>query len=360
MSWSLRAWWRADRAYFRALRLAHAGRPGEAAKAFEEVISLCPKEGRAHAQRALALAAAGRTGEAVRAARRASELAPDNHAPLLFLGQIQYDAGHYEEARKALAAAARLDPENRLVQAYLGLALLALGRREEGGELLRKHLRYANAGLEGRLLALAERYLWEHRDRARSLEEQLTPEEGGRDLRPAGLGLRALSAVRKAVLLPLAAVRGRRRRLALLAEEAASVRDFDQALRHLSAAGQAGADPEWVALSLAGAFMQLGKAEAAVEQLARLPEGVLKSPGVAALAGEARFEAGMYAEARSPLELAARHFTREFAPPYYRGLCEIALGQPQAAVRWFIQACERLNPHLAEKRLEEMRRVVLG
>jgi len=38
-------------------------------------------------------------------------------------------------------------------------------------------------------------------------------------------------------------------------------------------------------------------------------------------------------------------------------MCEIALGQPAAAAKWFVRACERLNPHIAEKRLEEMARV---
>ena len=357
MAWSILTCWRVDRDYFRACRLARAGQPGEAAKAFERVLAVYPKHARALAQRALALAAAGRVGDGVRAARQAAELAPRNHAPLLFLGQIQYDAGRFEEARKAFSAAARVDPENHLVQAYLGLALLALGRRKDGSELVKAHLLYANEGLEGRLLALAERYLWEHRDRARSLEDQLTAEEGGGDSRPAGLDLRLLSAVRAMVLLPLVLLRGRRARLILRAEEAMSVRDFEGAITSLRAAGEAGADPEWVALSLAGAYLQLRKPEAAAEQVGRVSEEARRDPGVAMLAGEALFGAGRYAEAREPLGTAAARFTREFAPCYLRGLCEIALGQPQAATAWFVQACERLNPHIAGKRLEEMVRV---
>ncbi|MCJ7822031.1 MAG: tetratricopeptide repeat protein, partial [Armatimonadetes bacterium] len=92
MAWSILAWWRADRDYFRACRLLRAGKPGEAVKAFDRVVAAFPKHARAHAQRGLALAAAGRAGEGVRAARRADELAPKNHAPLLFLGEIHYDA----------------------------------------------------------------------------------------------------------------------------------------------------------------------------------------------------------------------------------------------------------------------------
>jgi len=357
MGRSILGWWRVDRDYFQAFRLWRLGKPAEAAKAFDRVLAAFPKHARAQAQRALALAAAGRVSDAVRAARRASELAPRNHAPLLFLGQIQYDAGQLEEARKAFSAAARLDPGNRLVQAYLGLAQLALGRAADGAELLKAHLRYANAGLEGRLLGLAERYLWEHRDRARSLDQQLTPEEGGRQTRPAGPGLRLLSALRKGALLPLALLRGRKKMLAVLAEEAISVNNYAQAIGHLKAAAQAGAGSEWVALSLASVYLQMDQPEAAVEQIAAVAAETPKDPGAAALAGEALFGAGRYAQARGPLELASRHFTREFAPPYYRGLCEIALGQPQAATRWFILACERLNPHIARKRLEEMMRV---
>jgi len=350
--------WRADRDYFAACRAARSGKPGEAAKAFGRVLAAFPRHARARGRRALALAAAGRVGEAVGEARQAAELAPRNHALPLFLGQIQYDAGRFEEARKAFSAAGRLDPGNRLVQAYLGLALLALGRTREGVELIKAHLLYANESLEARLLSLAEQHLWQRRDRARPLEEQLTPDEGGLDARPAGFGLRLASAVRKTVLFPLAALRGRKARLSLLAEEAISLGDLEGAVTALREAEKAGADQEWVALSLASAYLQLGKAEAAAEQVMRLPEEARREPGVAVLVGEALFASGRYAEAREPLATAARRFTREFAPAYYRGLCDIALGQPQAATPWFTEACSRLNPHIAEKRLEEMLRVL--
>jgi tetratricopeptide (TPR) repeat protein len=360
MSWSIGRWWRADREYREAFRLWRSTKPGEAVKAFDRVIETFPKHARAHAQRALALAAAGNTSEAVRAARQAADLSPKSHVPPLALGRVQYDAGRYEEARKAFAAAAKLDPENKLVQAYLGLALLAMDRLKEGAELLKAHLLYANEGMEGRLLTLAEKYLWERRDQARPLEDQLTLDEGGHDTRPAGFGLRFASALRKVMLLPLAAIRGRKARFSLLAEEAMSVMNLEGAAAALAEAGKAGADPEWVAISLAGIHMQMKKPQAAMEQLSKLPKEAWEDPGLAALIGEALFEAGRYAEAREPLTLAATHFTREFAPSYYRGLVEIALGQPQNATPWFTQACERLNPHIAEKRLAEMLRVAQG
>lgn len=357
MAFSIGKWWRADRDYREAFRLWRSSKPGEAVKAFDRVIEAFPRHARAHAQRARTLAAVGRTPEAVKEARQAADLAPSNHAPLLFLGQVQYDAGRYEEARKAFLAAAKLDPENRLVQAYLGLALLAVGKLKEGAELLKAHLLYANEGLEGRLLTLAEQYLWQRRDQARTLEQQLTPEEGGKEVGPVRFGLRFASAVRKVLLLPFSALRGRKAKLSLLAEEAMSVRDLDGAISALQEAEKASADPEWVAVSLASIYLELGKPQAAVEQLAKVPKEAWSDPGMAALIGEALLEAGHYTEAREPLTVAAEHFTREFTPSYYRGLCEIALGQPQAATPWFVQACERLNPHIAEKRLSEMMRV---
>ncbi len=162
------------------------------------------------AQRARALAAAGRTAEAVRAARHAAELAPKSHVPLLVLGQIHYDAGAYDEARKAFRQAAERDPENQLIQAYLGLTALAMDRFEEGAPQLKRYLLYGYERLEARVLALAERYLWEHRDHAHTLEEQLTVDEGARDTAPAGLVLRGISAVRFVLLLaPGAAARGK-------------------------------------------------------------------------------------------------------------------------------------------------------
>jgi predicted Zn-dependent protease len=354
---SLSAWWRADRQYHRACRLARAGKPGEGVRALDEVLSISPKHARAHAQRALALAAAGRAGEAVRAARRASELAPRSHAPLLFLGQIQFDAGHYEEARKAFSAAARLDPQNRLVQAYLGLALLATGRADQGAELLRANLLYGYEGLEGRLTTLAEQYLWEHRETARPLEDQLTADEGGREEGPAGLGLRLASAVRSIVLWPLARLRGQWVVWRLRADEAISVRDWRSAIGALQKAEEAGADPEEVALMLGAAYLEARDTRAAVNEFRRVSEEVRRESDVALLFGAALYDAEQYEEAREPLATATGHLTKDFLPSYLRGMCDIALGQPRAATQWFVQAAERLDPHIAEKRLEEMMRV---
>jgi len=357
MAWSIRTWWQADRWYFRAFQLLREGRPAEAVRAFDRVIESSPRHARAHLQRALALAAAGRTGEAVQSARRAAELAPGSHAPQLVLGQVQYDAGRWEEARRAFSEAARRDPENRLVKAYLGLALLALGRLEQAAEEMKDNLAYGYEGFEGRLLALAEQYLWQHKEKARPLEEQLTPDEGGRVEARAGLGLHLASAARRAFLWPLARLRGEAAAAFLAAEEAMSVADFAGAAEALQRAEKAGADPERVALGLGQAYLEARKPQAAAEHLARLPEEARGDPEVAWLLGAALFEAGRHEEAREPLAIASRHFTREFVPCYYRGLCEIASGRPASAVEWFVETAVRLNPEVARKRFEEMLRV---
>jgi tetratricopeptide (TPR) repeat protein len=369
MGMILSAWVRADRLYSRGSRMMRAGKSGEAAKAFGEVAALFPKHFRAHLQQARALSAAGRVSDAVRAAKRAAELAPRSHAPMLLLGQVQYDSGHYEEARKAFAAAARLDPENRMVQAYLGLSLLALGRIEDGARLVEEHLLYAYEGVEARLLALVEQFLWQHRDKARSLEDQLAPDEGGREEGPAGFGLQLASAVRRMLLWPLACLRGRAAAKRLMAEEAFSVRDWDKAIAALQEAEQAGADPHDIAASLGMAHLEAREPEAAAEEFLKLPEEVRRGPETAMMLGAALFDSGRYEEAREPLGIAAQHFDKDFLPAYFRGLCEIALAQPpgsagfslspypRAAIPWFALAVERLNPHLAEKRFEEMMRV---
>lgn len=357
MGWSIASWWRADRHYAQAFRKLRSGQAGEAARAFDRVIAIFPKHARAHAQRALALAAAGRTGEAVKAARRAAELSPRNHAPLLSLGQIHYDAGAYEEARKAFASAAKLDPENHLLQAYLGLTMMALDQTAKGADLLRQHLAYGYERLEGRVTTFAERYLWDHRDQARPLEDQLTPNEGGRDPALAGLWLRVASAIRTLLLWPWARLRGRKTSWLFRATEAMSVSQFAPAIADLKEAEAAGADPETVALSLGQAYYEARQPQAAADQLARVPEQVRRLPEVAALCGAALFESGRYEEARDYLTLAAQRFRQEFAPAYYRGMCEIALGRDKDAVPWFVETARRLNPHVAEKRLAEMLRV---
>ncbi|MBN1459443.1 MAG: tetratricopeptide repeat protein [Armatimonadetes bacterium] len=357
MSWSLRARWRAHRCYFEALRLLRGGRAGEATKAFNRVVEEFPNHSRAHIQRAKALAAAGRTGEAVRAAKQAADLAPKNHAPLLALGQIHYDAGNLEEARKAFSAAARLDPENRLAQACLGLVLLSRSRIEEGAALLIEHLSYGYDWVESRLIVRAESYLWQHRESARTLEEQLSPDEGGREEGPAGFGLQFASAVRKVVLWPITALRGRAALARLRAEEAFSLRRWEEASGALREAEAAGANSEDVALGLGLALLEARKAQAAAEQFMRLPAEVRQDPEVALLVGAALHDAGRHEEARAPLAIAADRFTKDFVPAYFRGLCDIALGDEASARTWFEQAVARLNPLLAQKRFEEMMRV---
>jgi tetratricopeptide (TPR) repeat protein len=357
MSSGILSWWRADREYARAFRLLRAGRPKEAVKAFDEVLAIFPKHARAEAQRARALAAAGRTADGIKAARHAAELAPKSHVPPLFLGQIQYDAERYQEARKAFETAAERDPENQLVQAYLGLTQLALGKVEEAAALLDQHLSFGYEQVEGRVMAQAEQYLWSRRERAKSLEQQLTAEEGGREEAPAGVVLRSISLLRSVLVWPLARLRGKVGVLLLRAEEAMSISDFAAAIEAYQAAEAAGAAPEAAALSLGQAYYEAGKPEAAAEQLQRLPEEERQDPGVAGVLGAALLESGRYEQAREYLTIAATRFRKEFAPAYYLGLCELARGRAKDATRWFVEAADRLNPEVAKKRLGEMVRV---
>jgi Tfp pilus assembly protein PilF len=142
----------------------------------------------------------------------------------------------------------------------------------------------------------------------------------------------------------------------LRAREAMSIGDAEAAIAALKNAEQAGADPLEVAFGLAQAYYDAGQPKAAVEQLARLPEEERREPEVASLYGGALFETGHYEEARY-LAIAAARYRQEFVPAYYRGLCDVALGHAKAATEWFVMTAERLNPHVAEKRLAEMMRV---
>jgi tetratricopeptide (TPR) repeat protein len=355
---SILGWWRADRAYSRAWRLARAGQAAEAAKRFDETAGVFGA--RALIQKARVLNAAGRSAEAVKAAREATTRGQSSHAAWLTLGQTLYDAGNLAEARRAFEKARELDPDNQLVQAYLGLTRIAQGQFDQGLELLRPNLLYGYDRLEARVLVLAEQYLWENRERARPLEEQLTPDEGGRDSAPVGLWVRASSLLRRALLGPLARLRGPYTYQTFLAQEAMSVGDAEAALAALKAAEQAGAHPHEVALGLAQAYYEARKPAAAAEHLARLPEEMRHEPEAASLYGGALYEAGRYDEARDYLAIAAARYRQEFVPAYYRGMCEIALGRPREAVKWFEDTAARLNPHVAEKRLGEWVRVRSG
>ena len=310
-----------------------------------------PTHYRAAAQRARALAAAGPAPRRpFAAARHAADLAPKSHVPLLFLGQIQYDAGACEEARKAFRQAAERDPENQLIQAYLGLTALALGHFEEGAAQLRRHLLFGYERLEARR-PRAGRALFVGPSRAGPHPGAAT-HRGRRGARaPGRRGLRCAPSW-PCVMHCSGPWRGCgvRRGWPFSGPRRPCPYTISKGPSHTTRAAEAaGADAREMALAQGMAYYEAGKAQAAAEQLLRLPEEMRARPGGGRRARGALFESGRCEQARPFLTLAAERFRKDFAPAYYRGLCAIALGKDKEAVSWFEQGLRTPQPRAREE-----------
>jgi len=90
-----------------------------------------------------------------------------NHAILLSIqGEILYAQGQYEGARETLHRALVLSGENLRIEYGLGLVYTALGDFDKASHYFESSVKYDKSLVASRLLAMAERFLFEHRNRS--------------------------------------------------------------------------------------------------------------------------------------------------------------------------------------------------
>jgi tetratricopeptide (TPR) repeat protein len=117
-------------AYFHALALHNAGRPGAEAEAWR-ALALRGDSAEAQALLGVVLAAAGKPQEAIPYLRRARELNAANFDATLALGRVLAEGGQMEEGLALLQQAVQQAPENANAHLVLAEALRRAGRLKE-------------------------------------------------------------------------------------------------------------------------------------------------------------------------------------------------------------------------------------
>jgi hypothetical protein len=113
--------------FLRAGELQAAGRYGEAADLWREIVAAAPQSPEARSNLGSTLLALGRIDEAEAAARAAVALAPDAHGPRYQLGRLLGVIGRPQEGATELQAALALKPDDARTRLDLGYLKLASG-----------------------------------------------------------------------------------------------------------------------------------------------------------------------------------------------------------------------------------------
>ncbi len=350
-----------NRQFAKGCSLLWKGRPEEALEVFDAIrTGETPWWLRMH--RSLALAEVGRFEDARKEIETCAVEMPGSAPVYIFKARIEWDAGSPENALDAGLKALEMDSTNRLARAYAGLAKLALGEVMEGYNLLRGIAYLMNAAFQSRLLLFIESKLAECED-AIELEKTVADEVRGYkkgndapEIGGAGILVRKISSKARHLFKPRLAeaelresvalwhlMKGNFRRAADEFETASKLLPSDTIIKErlldayyeleeyekvVALAKSAGDPSAWAAdvdvvnLKTGAALYKLNRFEEALEHLMRVESGVI-----------------------------------EFWPQYYAGLCQMRLSRYELARRLFASGLSQLNPRVAEKRLEEFRRV---
>lgn len=160
---NLLRWWKKERAIRAADRLSRRGNAAGALATIERALEESPRSADLTIQKAWTLAELGRHDEALSVADAALREWPGNGILQMIRGEALYALERFEESREALHRALDLAGENLRIEHSLGLAYVALGEMAKAARYFESSVRYDKSLVHARLLAMAERYLFEHR-----------------------------------------------------------------------------------------------------------------------------------------------------------------------------------------------------
>ena len=156
-------WFRKERALRAAGRLARRGNVASALDRINAALADSPAAVDLHIQKAWALADLKHYDEAEAAVTAALKIHPENGILHMIHGEILSAQNRYPESKDVLHLALDLAGDNLRIEHALGLAYVALGDMEKAAQYLESSVRYDKSLVAARLLAMAERYLFEHR-----------------------------------------------------------------------------------------------------------------------------------------------------------------------------------------------------
>ena len=343
--------------------------------------------------KALALSDCGKYDDAVATMVKAIQSNPTNPVYHMFRGRLHYDGRRFDKALKAFEKSLLMNPENSLTLSYKGLILLATGNYEDGYEIVKKTVNYTNSDFQGRLLAFCEWFLYQLNGPTKSLEETIREETRG-------LRSRMLFLYKVDYTLGLLLTRAKYYILDLVPEvlyvtniqkRTASLNCLEGANRYSLGDFQAAVDAYEKALTLlpecdqakerlAEIYFEIRNYKSSLKHLVQTKEyteltdshhsnaGLSENsnngknrngsnPHLCLILGILYHRLGEHNLAIEKLTSLAKPDSKDYIPFYYLGLCYTANQDNDRARYLYCQATERLNPKIAEKRLDEMMRI---
>ncbi|MFH1262195.1 MAG: tetratricopeptide repeat protein [Pseudomonadota bacterium] len=158
-------WIRKEHALRASNRLSRRGNAAAALDLIDQALTENPGSPDLWIQKSWALSDLKRYDEALAAVAQGLGNDPENGILELIRGEALYATGRYEESKAALHRALDLSGDNLRIEHSLGITYVALGEMEPAARYLESSVRYDKSLVQARLLAMAERYLFEHRPR---------------------------------------------------------------------------------------------------------------------------------------------------------------------------------------------------
>lgn len=150
-------------------RLVRHGRAEQALDKLEKRLLTRPDDADLLLQKAWCLADVKRWEESLALADEVLKHHPRHAVFHLLRGEVLFSLERYEEAKQALLESLHLSGENIRVEYSLGLVFVALGDMERAAQYFESSVRYDRTLVQSRLLAMAESYLLEEKQRKSSV-----------------------------------------------------------------------------------------------------------------------------------------------------------------------------------------------
>lgn len=369
---------RAEILFSRAQRLVQQDKLDQAIGVFDQALSISPKYGGIYLHKALALSDEEKYEDSVTTIMRAIELDPSNSVYYMFLGRIHYDHRRFDEALQAFEKSLLIDSANVLTLCFKNLTLLAMGNTDEAYEGLKGKVANANSDFTSRLLVYCESLLLQDKDLSKTLEENIhegniiLKERSGRICRALEDVFHKTNQLIIHILYHSLVVFYRCKYVSNPKKKSAYLHYLEGDKRNLLGDSQAAVEEYMKALNLlpdfdepteqlAEIYFENGDYERAHEYLRQtekyknaLKGNELRDTFLCLRLGIIYYELGEYDKAVEKFMTVARLERTDYLPFYYLGLCSIVQNDLRRARSWFKKATEKLNPNIAQKRVDEL------
>lgn len=362
-----------ERLFSKGQKLLKRTKFSEAVETFNQALSINSKYARIYLHKAFALSYIKKHSEAVKSLEKAIELEPSNSVFPMFLGVVHLDHEKHEEASNALENSLHISPTNSLALSYKGLTLLYLRKIDEGYKLLKENIRSTNPDFQSRFMVYCEDFLLKKKELSKSLDEIIASEKKTSHLiQPIRLILKNMSnsigqfidkidyLIPSIFLTILYIFRPQKRKAYvhyLEAEKHKSLNEIEPAIINYKKALELNPSLDEVRKCLTEVYITKNDFKNALKYAKSIKEDKRNKPQQLLLLGFIFYNLNKFEEAIEKINLAVEDITGNYEPFYYLGLCYLRIGNKDKARLSFKEATSRLNPQIAEKRLNEMIRI---